>query len=189
MVKDICVSSVQVIYYMYLLVTPALFQLSSCVYVFVAASHQPCRSVEFMCSSGMCINAGWRCDGEFDCDDQSDEKNCSKQPSPVNTYHVLSALFCAWSMRFCVCVRVLQPRPCAQPTSFAVEPDAASGCHGDAMEKMTARTAVMKRAARKPVRPPFAIFSKARCNTSLHRRHDNRSALYSPTHFSCAEAF
>ncbi|KAL0187697.1 hypothetical protein M9458_014796, partial [Cirrhinus mrigala] len=27
--------------------------------------------------SGMCINAGWRCDGEYDCDDQSDEKNCS----------------------------------------------------------------------------------------------------------------
>lgn len=42
------------------------------------ASHQPCRSVEFMCSSGFCINASWRCDGEFDCDDQSDEKNCSE---------------------------------------------------------------------------------------------------------------
>lgn len=48
-----------------------------CVYA-LSASHQPCRSAEFMCNSGMCINAGWRCDGEFDCDDQSDENNCSK---------------------------------------------------------------------------------------------------------------
>lgn len=33
-----------------------------------------------MCNSGLCINAGWRCDGDFDCDDQSDEKNCSEYP-------------------------------------------------------------------------------------------------------------
>lgn len=31
-----------------------------------------------MCNSGLCINAGWRCDGDFDCDDQSDERNCSE---------------------------------------------------------------------------------------------------------------
>lgn len=31
-----------------------------------------------MCDSGLCINAGWRCDGDADCDDQSDERNCSK---------------------------------------------------------------------------------------------------------------
>ncbi|KAA8596152.1 hypothetical protein FQN60_011443 [Etheostoma spectabile] len=56
-------------------------QTASCCTIFssicLTSSHQPCRSVEFMCSSGMCINAGWRCDGEFDCDDQSDEKNCT----------------------------------------------------------------------------------------------------------------
>lgn len=43
-----------------------------------SASHQPCRSGEFMCDSGLCINAGWRCDGDADCDDQSDERNCSE---------------------------------------------------------------------------------------------------------------
>lgn len=42
------------------------------------ASHQPCRSGEFMCDSGLCINAGWHCDGDADCDDQSDERNCSE---------------------------------------------------------------------------------------------------------------
>lgn len=31
-----------------------------------------------MCDSGLCINAGWRCDGDADCDDQSDERNCSE---------------------------------------------------------------------------------------------------------------
>lgn len=30
-----------------------------------------------MCDSGLCINAGWRCDGDADCDDQSDERNCT----------------------------------------------------------------------------------------------------------------
>lgn len=31
-----------------------------------------------MCNSGLCINSGWRCDGDADCDDQSDERNCSE---------------------------------------------------------------------------------------------------------------
>lgn len=59
-----------------------------------AASHQPCRSGEFMCNSGLCINAGWRCDGDFDCDDQSDERNCSEFWELVETFS------------FCACKRV-----------------------------------------------------------------------------------
>lgn len=51
-----------------------------------------------------------------------------------------------------VYVRLLQPRPCARPTSSAVELDAVSGCHGDAMARTTARIAAMKRAVRKLVR-------------------------------------
>jgi hypothetical protein len=37
-----------------------------------------CRDGEFNCTSGVCINASWKCDGEIDCDDGSDEHNCSK---------------------------------------------------------------------------------------------------------------
>lgn len=54
-----------------------------------AASHQPCRSGEFMCNSGLCINAGWRCDGDFDCDDQSDERNCSECWELVGSVQIL----------------------------------------------------------------------------------------------------
>lgn len=63
-------------------------------FIFSAASHQPCRSGEFMCNSGLCINAGWRCDGDFDCDDQSDERNCSECCELVETFS------------FCGCRRV-----------------------------------------------------------------------------------
>lgn len=52
-----------------------------------AASHQPCRSGEFMCNSGLCINAGWRCDGDSDCDDQSDERNCSEYRGLMGVFH------------------------------------------------------------------------------------------------------
>jgi hypothetical protein len=37
-----------------------------------------CRSTEYLCSDGQCINLDWRCDGDEDCDDKSDETNCRK---------------------------------------------------------------------------------------------------------------
>ena len=34
-----------------------------------------CKPVkEFTCASGACVDVEWRCDGEIDCDDGSDEK-------------------------------------------------------------------------------------------------------------------
>lgn len=35
-----------------------------------------CRVTEFQCQNGECINQDWRCDGDFDCEDLSDELNC-----------------------------------------------------------------------------------------------------------------
>ena len=32
----------------------------------------------FLCGNGQCIDSSWRCDNDNDCDDNSDERNCSK---------------------------------------------------------------------------------------------------------------
>ena len=37
-----------------------------------------CRDDQFTCENGDCIQNNWRCDGSPDCDDGSDEADCSK---------------------------------------------------------------------------------------------------------------
>lgn len=39
-------------------------------------SHQ-CGPGEFTCARGVCIREAWRCDGDNDCRDWSDEANCT----------------------------------------------------------------------------------------------------------------
>lgn len=47
-------------------------KICSCIFVFTAG--------EFQCSSTkQCIPNSWRCDGEHDCSDSSDEKNCKNK--------------------------------------------------------------------------------------------------------------
>lgn len=36
-----------------------------------------CAENHFKCGDGKCINTMWRCDGDNDCDDGSDEQNCT----------------------------------------------------------------------------------------------------------------
>nr|XP_048309259.1 low-density lipoprotein receptor-related protein 8 isoform X9 [Myodes glareolus] len=40
-------------------------------------------TAQFTCRSGECIHLGWRCDGDRDCKDKSDEADCSP-PGPCN---------------------------------------------------------------------------------------------------------
>lgn len=39
-------------------------------------------AAQFACRSGECVHLGWRCDGDRDCKDKSDEADCRKPPPP-----------------------------------------------------------------------------------------------------------
>lgn len=49
---------------------------TDCIADAFAESHQ-CGPGEFTCARGVCIREAWRCDGDNDCRDWSDEANCT----------------------------------------------------------------------------------------------------------------
>ncbi|XP_058808716.1 sortilin-related receptor-like [Phymastichus coffea] len=48
--------------------------------------HSTCALNHFACDSGICIPEFWRCDGDNDCGDHSDENNCNKVKCALNTF-------------------------------------------------------------------------------------------------------
>lgn len=48
------------------------------VLLFLWLDEKTCGPHEFRCQNNNCVPEHWRCDGQSDCGDNTDEQNCSK---------------------------------------------------------------------------------------------------------------
>lgn len=65
-----------------------------------------CDEDEFLCGTGHCIASTWRCDGDVDCTDLSDELNCANNMTsytPCSKQHEFSCSNggCVHFSRYC----------------------------------------------------------------------------------------
>ena len=54
---------------------------------------------QFTCSNGECINKDWKCDGQNDCSDSSDENDCSSEYVLI-CVNLQNQIFIFWSKYF-----------------------------------------------------------------------------------------
>lgn len=98
-----------------------------------------CKSQGLLeCGNGQCVPSAFRCDGEDDCKDGSDEEHCSREQSETSVCHTSSPVFFSPSYLWSLCV--FQLRVCASPVSPAVSPLPVHQCVGGATPPATPET-------------------------------------------------
>ena len=55
--------------------------------ILISSAPKNCTEDEFQCNNGNCVLSKWRCDGDDDCRDGSDE-HCGKRQSTVQLFYI-----------------------------------------------------------------------------------------------------
>lgn len=63
-----------------MIVQASVFQTVVTGSLFICVSD--CNQHEYGCANGQCVPLAWRCDGETDCLDESDEQQCARVCGP-----------------------------------------------------------------------------------------------------------
>lgn len=67
----------------------------------ICVSDETCRSDEFTCANGKCIQKRWLCDLDNDCGDNSDEKDCPPVTCAPDTEFQCADNYCITSRWRC----------------------------------------------------------------------------------------
>lgn len=92
---------------------PTPFQTTNCP-AKASDGGRTCRASEFQCGNGNCIPQTWKCDGQDDCRDNTDEESCGEFPWQLLVALQLACLgfdfSCGWAYnwRILACLDILR---------------------------------------------------------------------------------